>query len=93
MRPPVPKRVRIVLFAICAALVVADFLYEKHGYLAIEDVPLFYVAFGFAASVVVLICASLLRFVVRRSDTYYAPADACADSHPEDQLSTGGDNV
>ena len=79
-------KVVYALYAVCAALVVADFLYEKHGYLAIEDMPLFYALVGFAACAFLLVCATVLRRIVSRRDSYYAPGDVNAETYPEDQL-------
>lgn len=88
-----PKWLIYAVFAICVALVAVDFLYEKHGYLAIEDVPLFYALLGFFASLVLLVCAKILRLIVGRREDYYAPRDVIAEPYTEAQLDKVDDNA
>lgn len=60
-----------VLFATCAVLVVADFVFDKHPHFGFEKLPLFHAWFGFAAFAFIVAVGALLRFVVARSEDYY----------------------
>lgn len=91
--PAGPKWLIYVLVAICATLVVVDFIYEKHGYLAIEDAPLFYALLGFFASLVLMVVARVLRLIVGRREDYYAPRDVIAEPYPKAQLDKVDDNA
>lgn len=84
-----PRNVdRIVysLYALCAALFLADFVYDKHVYLDIEKVPGFYALYGFIMCAGLVICARMLRVVLMRPEDYYAPYDVESEDYPEDGL-------
>lgn len=69
---PRNKRIiRIMLYGICALLVVLEFFAHRHGYNAIEDLPLFYAVYGFLALVSAVVAAKILRRLVSRSEDYY----------------------
>ena len=74
------------LYALCAALFLADFLYHKHVYLGIEELPGFYAVYGFFMCAMLVICAKGLRVILMRREDYYAPRDVEAEDYPEDQL-------
>ncbi len=80
-------RLIYALFILCAGLLAADFMYHKHSYLDIEDIPGFYTAFGFFMSAAMVICARAIRFLLKRDEDYYAPKDVESEPFPEDQLS------
>jgi hypothetical protein len=80
-------RIVYALFVICAALFAADFLYHKHSYLDIEDIPGFYALYGFFMCAALVVCARGMRVILMRSEDYYAPHDVEAEEYPEDQLS------
>lgn len=80
------KRIVYALYAVCAALFLADFVYEKHVYLEVETIPGFYALYGFFMCAALVICARLLRVVLKRPETYYAPHDVDSEVFPEDQL-------
>ncbi len=79
-------RVVYALYGICAVLLIADFLYHKHSYLDIEDIPGFYAAYGFFMCAALVICAKGMRLFLKRPEDYYAPKDVESETFPEDQL-------
>jgi branched-subunit amino acid transport protein len=70
-RPEVRQRIRYVLYAICAALVVADLVVHRHVMFAMERIPAFYALYGFVALVAVVLLAKGLRRLVGRPEDYY----------------------
>ena len=70
---PTSKRLWYLLLAVCAILVVLDFVIDRHPHFPIEEIPAFFALFGFIAFVgVVFGCALFGRFV-RRAEDYYDP--------------------
>lgn len=65
------KRLLRVFYAVCAALLVADFLYHRHVYHAFEAVPGFYALFGLGACVVLVLAAKEMRKILMRGENYY----------------------
>ena len=74
------------IYGICALLFLADFFYEKHVYLAIEEVPGFYALHGFFMCAALVVCARFMRIFLKRDEDYYAPYDVESEDYPEDQL-------
>ena len=74
------------LYAVCAGLFLADFLYHKHVYLEVEEFPGFYALYGFFMCAALVICAKGLRVILKRGEDYYAPQDVESETYPEDQL-------
>lgn len=69
-----PKNVTRLLtgfYAVCALLVVADFIIHRHITVDWEKIPAFYAIYGFVACVVLVILAKVMRKGVMRSETYY----------------------
>lgn len=75
------------LYAVCAALVVADLLYKKKVYFSIEYVTGFYAWYGFFMCALLVVCAKAMRLFLMRDEDYFAPTDVEAEDYPEDQLS------
>lgn len=75
------------LLALCAGLFLADFLYHKHPYFEIEELPGFYGIYGFIVCVALVLCARGLGHFLKRDARYYAPNDIDAEEMPEDQMS------
>jgi hypothetical protein len=80
-------RIMYALFVICTVLVAADFMYHKHSYLDIEDIPGFYAAFGFFMCAALIVCARGMRVILKRDEDHYSPKDVVSEDYPEDQLS------
>lgn len=79
-------RIVYALGVLCAGLFAAEFIYHKHSYLDIEDIPGFYAAYGFFMGAVAVIFARAIRVILKRDEDYYAPKDVASEPFPEDQL-------
>lgn len=69
-----PKNVDRIFYALCtacAALVLADFAYHKHGHFDFEEMTGFHGLFGFGAYVGLVLSATQLRRVLKRDEDYY----------------------
>ncbi|MBC6439978.1 MAG: hypothetical protein GDA49_06120 [Rhodospirillales bacterium] len=69
-----PRNVRLMiraLVAACAAVFIADFFIERHGYHDWEDMIGFYAVFGFAAYALLVLLAEGLRFLVQKGENFY----------------------
>lgn len=65
------KRLLAVFFSFIVLLLIIDFFIPKHGYFGWDNWPIFYAAFGFAACVLVISIAKLLRVFTKRDERYY----------------------
>ena len=65
------KRLLWATYAICAALVIADFVVDRHTYHPWEGFPAFYAIYGWAACVTLVLVAKELRKILIRSESYY----------------------
>ena len=70
-KPAIQRLILRVIYALCAVLVLADFVVHRHIYTDIERVPAFYALYGFAALVGVVMAAKGLRLLVKRDEGYY----------------------
>ena len=59
------------VYAICAALLLVDVFHHKHGHFNFEEWFGFYAFYGFAAYMVIVNSAKLLRKLVKRDEDYY----------------------
>jgi hypothetical protein len=59
------------LVAVCAALLAADFFYDKHAKFALENLFGFYGLFGFVCCVFLVLAAKELRKFLKRPEDYY----------------------
>ncbi|WP_240615539.1 hypothetical protein [Alteromonas facilis] len=62
-----------VFYALCAVLVLMDFIVHRHIYVNFEEIPTFYALYGFVACVVLVLLAKVMRILLMRSETYYEP--------------------
>ena len=60
-----------IFYAICALLVIADFVIHRHIAIEWERIPAFYALYGFVACVLLVVLAKLLRKLVMRKEDYY----------------------
>lgn len=67
------RKVAFGLYTICALLLLADLLYDKHPHFSFEGWFGFYPIFGFAVSFTLVLTAKELRRVLRRDEDYYDP--------------------
>lgn len=77
-RPGVIKGICIVLYVICALLLVAEFFYTKHAYFGVDGWFAFYPVFGFGAYCLIVLGAKRLRPLLWRHEDYYREADTHA---------------
>lgn len=69
-----PRHVNLVIWGVgvvCALLLGAGLLIDKHGPFAIEHVFGFYALLGFGASVGLVVVAKGLRVIINRPEDYY----------------------
>ena len=60
-----------IFYAICALLVVADFIAHRHVVHPWEGLPGFYAIYGFLAIVLLVLAAKQLRRMVMRDEDYF----------------------
>jgi hypothetical protein len=65
------KRLFGVLYAVCAILVVLEFVIHRHIEHPWEHLPEFYPLYGFVGIVLLVLGARVLRRLVMRSEDYY----------------------
>ena len=69
-----PRNVERLLkgfYAICILLIIADFVIHRHTMMEWEKIPAFYAIYGFAACVLLVVVAKIIRKVVMRKENYY----------------------
>ena len=69
-----PKNVQKVvraMFAVLAALLVAELFIHKHPHFPFEGAFGFFAAYGFAACALVIFTSKALRFFLKRDEDYY----------------------
>ncbi len=70
------KKILWALGAACLLSVIADLFYHKHVHYAAEDwIPGMYGWAALIGSVVLVLCANLLRKLLMRPENYYDEAD------------------
>jgi hypothetical protein len=74
------------LALVCGALALADFLYHKHSYFPVENIPGFYGFYGFLMCAALVIAAKGLRVFLKRGEDYYAPLTVESEEHPDADL-------
>ncbi len=70
-RPQNVKKFLRLLYAICAALVLADLVYLRHVTHAWETLFGFYAVYGFVACVILVLAAKEMRKILMRREDYY----------------------
>jgi uncharacterized membrane protein AbrB (regulator of aidB expression) len=65
------NKIVYLLYVACAALLIVDLFYHKHGHFTFEHWFGFYAWFGFIACVIVVLSAKVLRILVKRKESYY----------------------
>ncbi len=70
-RPGNVRKVVYGLYVVCAALLLFDFFYAKHGTFQWEEIPTSFALFGFIAGTVIVLGAKELRKVIKRDEDYY----------------------
>ena len=70
-RPENVDRLLKGFYAICALLVLADFVFHRHAGFDWEKIPAFYGIYGFVACVLLVVIAKKMRNVLMRKEDYY----------------------
>jgi hypothetical protein len=70
-KPRNVRRLLYTLYGICALLLGADFLFQRHTQHAWDGWPGFYAGYGFVGCVLLVLIAKLLRRVLKRPENYY----------------------
>lgn len=70
-RPRNKRLIRIALYAVCAALLLAELLIHRHAENRVEAVPTIYALYGFAALILAVTVAKGLRLLLKRDQDYY----------------------
>ncbi len=65
------RRIKAAFGIVLGLLVVIDFLIDKHGYFHLEDLPGFYVIYGFISCVVIVAFSKGLGKLLLRKEGYY----------------------
>lgn len=74
------------LLMLCAVLVLLELVVHRHASMPGEAVTGFYAMAGFIAFTLIVLAARLLRLLIRRDETYYAPYGIDAESYPPAEL-------
>jgi hypothetical protein len=77
----ITNKVLYALGAICLALIVVDFIRDRHGVFELESLPLFFCLFGFIIYAVLIVMAKGLRRLIERPENYYGKE--AIDAEPE----------
>ncbi len=70
-KPGNVKKLLWVLYALCALILALDFVYEKHPYFEVENIPNFWGFWGFLCFVFIVFVGKGLRKLVMRDEDYY----------------------
>jgi len=70
-QPKNVNKIVYLLYVVCAALLIVEFFYHKHGHFAFEQWFGFYAWFGFIAYISIVMSAKLLRKFIKRKENYY----------------------
>ena len=70
-KPQNVRKLLRVFYAICAGLIIADWIIHRHIYHLWESLWGFYCLFGFVACVILVLAAREMRKVLMRDEDYY----------------------
>jgi len=85
-RPGNPLRIVWALAAVCAILVLIDFLFVKHKSDGMEALPGFFAVAGFFMFSAIIVAARMLRTVIGRPEDFYGEKAIDSEDYPADQL-------
>lgn len=75
-------RIFYALVVICGILFVAGFFTKKKEGLAIESIPALYVIAALVSVLIIVFGARIMRSVLTRDETYYAPKAVDSEAYP-----------
>ena len=82
MAAEIPDRPVRWLAGLCVALLVAEFLVDRHPHVPGEGLPWFYCLVGFVAFTLIVLGAKSLRRGIRRPEDFYGDAAIDAEDYP-----------
>ncbi|WP_237056321.1 hypothetical protein [Microbulbifer sediminum] len=88
-KPENIQRILRTFYAICALLVLADFVVHRHTEHGWEGLPGFYPLYGFAGCVILVIIAKWMRKFLMRPEDYYDRLELGGDAPSGVNVSTG----
>lgn len=79
-KPRNVQRCLNVFYALCALLLVLDFVIHRHTYHPWENLPAFYPLYGFIGCVVLVLIAKWMRTFLMRDEDYYERHEDSSDT-------------
>lgn len=70
-KPENVRRGLNIFYALCALLLLLDFIIHRHSYHPWESLPAFYPLYGFVGCVVLVLVAKWMRTFLMRDEAYY----------------------
>ena len=74
-KPGNVKKLLIILYVVCALLLLTDVFYHKHAIIGLEESFGFYGIYGFVACVILVLVAKEMRRLLGRAEDYYERND------------------
>ena len=74
-KPRNVKKLLIILYVVCALLLLTDVFYHKHAIISLEESFGFYGIYGFVACVILVVIAKEMRRLLGREEDYYERTD------------------
>ena len=74
-KPRNVKTLLIILYVVCALLLLTDVFYHKHAIISLEESFGFYGIYGFVACVILVLIAKEMRRLLGREEDYYERND------------------
>ena len=74
-KPRNVKKLLIILYVVCALLLLTDVFYHKHAIISLEESFGFYGIYGFVACVILVLVAKEMRRLLGREEDYYERND------------------
>ena len=69
--PNTVRKILRIFYAICAGLILLDFVITRHVEHELEHWPAFYPLFGFVGCVILVFAAKWMRILLMRDEHYY----------------------
>ena len=74
-KPRNVKKLLIILYVVCALLLLTEVFYHKHAIISLEESFGFYGIYGFVACVILVLIAKEMRRLLGREEDYYERND------------------
>ena len=85
-QPDVIMNIIVALGAFCGLLLIGDFFHLRHGKFESENLFGFYCAFGFLAFAFIIFATKVLKKLIGRKESYYAPNVVDPEDYPVGEL-------